>query len=327
MSYNVKDRKLIIRIATRKSPLALWQANFIADKLIATHPDLRVELVPMVTQGDILLDSPLSKIGGKGLFVKQLEAALLNHDADIAVHSIKDMPAELPVGLTLATICKRDDVRDAFVSNRYNSLNELPPNAIVGTSSLRRQCQLKAAFPDIAIRDLRGNVGTRLAKLDDNQYDAIILAAAGLKRLGLKDRIKQYIDTDLILPAVGQGAIGIETRANDQSILALLAPLDDADTRLAVLAERAMNNQLQGGCQVPIACYSQIEEIPPASCGSNDKRLTLQGLVGSLDGKQIVRATVSGSANSAEKLGIALANDLIDIGAKSILSTILHENR
>lgn len=304
-----------IRIATRKSPLALWQANYVKQQLLAIHQNLTVELIPMVTKGDILLDSPLSKIGGKGLFVKQLEQAILNNEADIAVHSIKDIPVHFPDGLKLATICKRDDVRDAFISNQYDNLEQLPHGAIVGTSSLRRQCQLRARYPHLHIKDLRGNVGTRLTKLDNHEYDAIILASVGLKRLALQDRIKQYIDTDLILPAVGQGAIGIETRADDKSILTLLAPLDDKKSRICIQAERAMNQRLQGGCQVPIACYSQIQ----------DDALFLQGLVGQTDGSQIIKANLSGTPNQSEQLGYELADLLLENGAKAILQELNSE--
>ncbi|MFQ1017356.1 hydroxymethylbilane synthase [Gilliamella sp. BG7] len=301
-----------IRIATRKSPLALWQANFVKQQILAHHPNLTVELIPMVTKGDVLLDSPLSKIGGKGLFVKQLEQAILNNEADIAVHSIKDIPAEFPEGLTLATICKRDDVRDSFISNKYSNIDELPNGAIIGTSSLRRQCQLRAKYPHLQIKDLRGNVGTRLAKLDNQQYDAIILASAGLKRLALEDRIKQYIDTNLILPAVGQGAIGIETRSDDKQILEILSVLDDKHSRVCIEAERAMNKALQGGCQVPIACYSQL----------NNNILSLQGLVGRIDGSKIIKVALEGSITEAEKLGQELAKRLLDQGAKTILKEL-----
>ncbi|MCO6553033.1 MAG: hydroxymethylbilane synthase [Gilliamella sp.] len=301
-----------IRIATRKSPLALWQANFVKQQILANHPNLTVELIPMVTKGDVLLDSPLSKIGGKGLFVKQLEQAILNNEADIAVHSIKDIPAEFPEGLTLATICKRDDVRDSFISNKYSNIDELPNGAIIGTSSLRRQCQLRAKYPHLQIKDLRGNVGTRLAKLDNKQYDAIILASAGLKRLALEDRIKQYIDTNLILPAVGQGAIGIETRSDDKQILEILSVLDDKHSRVCIEAERAMNKALQGGCQVPIACYSQL----------NNNILSLQGLVGRIDGSKIIKVALEGSITEAEKLGQELAKRLLDQGAKTILKEL-----
>lgn len=301
-----------IRIATRRSPLALWQANFVKQNLLLAHKNLTVELIPMMTQGDIILDSPLAKIGGKGLFVKQLEQAILTNQADIAVHSIKDIPAQFPEGLTLATICQRDDVRDAFISNHYSNLDELPNGAIVGTSSLRRQCQLRANYPHLQIKDLRGNVGTRLAKLDNQEYDAIILASVGLKRLDLQDRIKQYIDISSILPAVGQGAIGIETRANDKPLLDILSVLDDKNSRICIQAERAMNKALQGGCQVPIACYSQL----------NNDILSLQGLVGSIDGSKIIKATVEGSINDPEKLGQTLAEHLLKQGAKSILQEL-----
>ena len=301
-----------IRIATRKSPLALWQANFIKKQLTDIHKDLTVELIPMVTKGDMILDSPLAKIGGKGLFVKQLEQALLDNTADIAVHSIKDIPAQFPEGLMLATICQRDDVRDALIANQYQSLDDLPQGAIVGTSSLRRQCQLRAKYPHLKIADLRGNVGTRLAKLDNQEYHAIILAAVGLKRLGLQERIKQYITTDLILPAVGQGAIGIETRSNDKTILKLLAPLDDKNSRICIQAERAMNQALQGGCQVPIACYSQL---------TNDS-LSLNGLVGSIDGSKIIKVSVSGTATQPEALGQQLASALLAKGADKILAEL-----
>ena len=302
-----------IRIATRKSPLALWQANFVKQNLLLAHKDLTVELIPMVTQGDIILDSPLSKIGGKGLFVKQLEQAILNNEADIAVHSIKDIPAQFPEGLMLATICQRDEVRDAFVANKYASLNDLPEGAIVGTSSLRRQCQLRSHFPHLIIKNLRGNVGTRLNKLDDEQYDAIILASVGLKRLSLEHRITQYIDTDLMLPAVGQGAIGIESRTDDKQILDIISVLDDKKSRACIQAERAMNNALQGGCQVPIAGY----------CRLNNDELVLQGLVGRVDGSKIIKQQITGFINEAESLGEKLAKQLLNQGADLILTELL----
>lgn len=302
-----------IRIATRKSPLALWQANFVKQNLLLAHKDLTVELIPMVTQGDIILDSPLSKIGGKGLFVKQLEQAILNNEADIAVHSIKDIPAQFPEGLMLAAICQRDEVRDAFVANKYASLNDLPKGAIVGTSSLRRQCQLRSHYPHLIIKDLRGNVGTRLNKLDDGQYDAIILASVGLKRLSLEHRITQYIDTDLMLPAVGQGAIGIESRTDDKQILDIISVLDDKKSRVCIQAERAMNNALQGGCQVPIAGY----------CRLNNDELTLQGLVGRVDGSKIIKQQITGFINEAESLGEKLAKQLLNQGADLILTELL----
>ena len=302
-----------IRIATRKSPLALWQANFVKQNLLLAHKDLKVELIPMVTQGDIILDSPLSKIGGKGLFVKQLEQAILNNEADIAVHSIKDIPAQFPEGLMLAAICQRDEVRDAFVANKYASLNDLPEGAIVGTSSLRRQCQLRSHYPHLIIKDLRGNVGTRLNKLDDGQYDAIILASVGLKRLSLEHRITQYIGTDLMLPAVGQGAIGIESRTDDKQILDIISVLDDKESRACIQAERAMNNALQGGCQVPIAGY----------CRLNNDELTLQGLVGRVDGSKIIKQQITGFINEAESLGEKLAKQLLNQGADLILTELL----
>ena len=302
-----------IRIATRKSPLALWQANFVKQNLLLAHKDLTVELIPMVTQGDIILDSPLSKIGGKGLFVKQLEQAILNNEADIAVHSIKDIPAQFPEGLMLAAICQRDEVRDAFVANKYTNLNDLPEGAIVGTSSLRRQCQLRSHFPHLIIKDLRGNVGTRLNKLDDGQYDAIILASVGLKRLSLEHRITQYIDTYLMLPAVGQGAIGIESRTDDKQILDIITVLDDKKSRACIQAERAMNNALQGGCQVPIAGY----------CRLNNDELMLQGLVGRVDGSKIIKQQITGFINEAESLGEKLAKQLLNQGADLILTELL----
>ena len=256
-----------LKIATRQSPLALWQANYVKDRLQQQYPDLTVELVPMVTKGDVILDSPLAKIGGKGLFVKELENALLNKEADIAVHSMKDVPMQFPEGLGLAVICQREDPRDAFVSHSYRTFTELPQGAVVGTSSLRRQCQLKALRPDLDIRSLRGNVGTRLSKLDNGDYDAIILASAGLIRLGLADRIASFIDIEQSLPAAGQGAVGIECRTDDVQVQALLAPLADAETTYCVRAERAMNNHLQGGCQVPIGGYASHYSRRRQKCG------------------------------------------------------------
>lgn len=302
----------LIRIATRKSALALWQAEFVKAKLQHFHPLLQVELVPMSTQGDKILDTPLAKIGGKGLFVKELETAILEGRADIAVHSMKDVPVEFPEGLQLQTICEREDPRDAFVSNNFASLDELPAGAVVGTSSLRRQCQLKAKRPDLQIRDLRGNVNTRLAKLDAGEYDAIILAAAGLIRLGFADRIRTHLPVEQSLPANGQGAVGIECRSNDSAIHALLAPLEHLPTRQAVLAERAMNRRLQGGCQVPIGAFAVHQ----------GDQLWLRGLVGSLDGQQILHAEVTGSASDAEALGLQLAEQLLQQGAAAILKAV-----
>ena len=240
-----------LRIATRKSQLAMWQAEYVRDRLMAAHSGLEVELVPLSTKGDKILDTPLSKIGGKGLFVKELEDAMLDGRADIAVHSMKDVPVEFPDGLGLAVICEREDPRDAFVSNHYDSIDDLPQGAVLGTCSLRRQAQVRERRPDLKIVDLRGNVNSRLAKLDDGQFDAIILAAAGLKRLGFDDRIRRAMPPEESLPAVGQGAVGIECRLDDVRTIEFLQCLKHDDTTTRVLAERAMNNRLEGGCQVP----------------------------------------------------------------------------
>ena len=301
-----------LKIATRQSPLALWQANYVKDSLQQLYPDLTVELVPMVTKGDVILDSPLAKIGGKGLFVKELENALLNKEADIAVHSMKDVPMQFPEGLGLAVICKREDPRDAFVSNSYRTFAELPQGAVVGTSSLRRQCQLKALRPDLDIRSLRGNVGTRLSKLDNGDYDAIILASAGLIRLGLADRIASFIEVEQSLPAAGQGAVGIECRTDDVQVKQLLAPLADAETTCCVLAERAMNNRLQGGCQVPIGGYAVLQQ----------GQLYLRALVGDVDGSQIIRAEGKSGVENADVLGVQIAEQLLAQGADKILQSI-----
>ena len=301
-----------LKIATRQSPLALWQANYVKDRLQQLYPDLTIELVPMVTKGDVILDSPLAKIGGKGLFVKELENALLNKEADIAVHSMKDVPMQFPEGLGLAVICQREDPRDAFVSHSYRTFAELPQGAVVGTSSLRRQCQLKALRPDLDIRSLRGNVGTRLSKLDNGDYDAIILASAGLIRLGLADRIASFIDVEQSLPAAGQGAVGIECRTDDAQVQALLAPLADAETTYCVLAERAMNNHLQGGCQVPIGGYAVLQQ----------GQLYLRALVGDIDGSRIIRAEGKSPVENAEALGVQIAEQLLAQGADKILQAI-----
>ncbi|MBS4691913.1 hydroxymethylbilane synthase [Aeromonas veronii] len=301
-----------LKIATRKSPLALWQANFVKDRLEALHPQLQVELVPMSTQGDKILDTPLAKVGGKGLFVKELETAMLEGRADIAVHSMKDVPVEFPEGLGLHTICEREDPRDAFVSNRFKAIAELPQGAVVGTSSLRRQCQLRAARPDLVIRDLRGNVNTRLAKLDAGEYDAIILAAAGLKRLEMAHRITAFIEPEQSLPANGQGAVGIECRLDDVELHALLAPLEHTETRARVLTERAMNRALQGGCQVPIGAYALVE----------GEQIWLRGLVGSPDGTQVIRDEIRGPLADGEALGEQLAQRLLAAGADEILAEV-----
>lgn len=301
-----------LKIATRQSPLALWQANYVKDRLQQLYPDLIIELVPMVTKGDVILDSPLAKIGGKGLFVKELENALLTKEADIAVHSMKDVPMQFPEGLGLAVICQREDPRDAFVSHSYRTFAELPQGAVVGTSSLRRQCQLKALRPDLDIRSLRGNVGTRLSKLDNGDYDAIILASAGLIRLGLADRIASFIDVEQSLPAAGQGAVGIECRTDDMQVQALLAPLADAETTYCVRAERAMNNHLQGGCQVPIGGYAVLQQ----------GQLYLRALVGDIDGSRIIRAEGKSAVENAEVLGVKIAEQLLAQGADKILQAI-----
>lgn len=306
-----------IRIATRKSALALWQAEHVKARLESAHPGLRVSLVPMVSRGDKLLDSPLSKIGGKGLFVKELETALLENQADIAVHSMKDVPMDFPEGLGLYCICEREDPRDAFVSNQFDSLDALPEGSIVGTSSLRRQAQLLARRPDLQIRFLRGNVNTRLAKLDAGEYDAIILAAAGLIRLGFEARIRSRISVEDSLPAGGQGAVGIECRSSDAEIHALLAPLNHNDTARRVIAERALNKHLNGGCQVPIACYAELQ----------GEQLWLRGLVGQTDGALLLRADAHAPASDAEQLGVAVAEALLAQGAQSILDQVYGEHQ
>lgn len=304
-----------IRIATRQSALALWQAEYVKSRLLQMHEGLTVSLLPMVSRGDKLLDAPLAKIGGKGLFVKELETALLEHQADIAVHSMKDVPMAFPDGLGLYAICEREDPRDAFVSNRYSSLEDLPPGCIVGTSSLRRQAQLLARRPDLEIRFLRGNVNTRLAKLDANDYDAIILAAAGLIRLGFAERIRSFITPEDSLPAGGQGAVGIECRTDDADVQALLRPLHDDDTACCVLAERALNRHLNGGCQVPIACYALLQ----------DDLLWLRGLVGQPDGSRLLTAEAKAPRQDAERLGIQVAEMLLQQGAGDILAAVYGE--
>ncbi|MDO6620728.1 MULTISPECIES: hydroxymethylbilane synthase [unclassified Shewanella] len=305
----------VIRIATRKSPLAMWQAEFVKAELERIHSDLTVELLPMSTKGDVILDTPLAKVGGKGLFVKELEVAMLENRADIAVHSMKDVPVDFPEGLGLQVICEREDPRDAFVSNTYKTIEELPQGAVVGTSSLRRQCQIRAARPDLVIKDLRGNVGTRLAKLDSGDYDAIILAAAGLIRLKLDERIASFISAEDSLPANGQGAVGIECRMNDERVKALLAPLEHLETRYRVFAERAMNMRLEGGCQVPIGAYAEID----------GDSLHLRGLVGNPDGSQIIEGNVTGLKTDAVALGEQLAEDLLSRGAKTILDAVYNQ--
>ncbi|WP_340622105.1 hydroxymethylbilane synthase [Xenorhabdus siamensis] len=305
-----------IRIATRQSPLAMWQARYVQKQLEHFHPELKVVLVPMITRGDVILDTPLAKVGGKGLFVKELELAMLENRADIAVHSMKDVPVEFPEGLGLVTICERDDPRDAFVSVEYASLDELPTGSIVGTSSLRRQCQLRQLRPDLVIRDLRGNVGTRLSKLDNGDYDAIILATAGLKRLGLEERIRMPLAPELLLPAVGQGAVGIECRLNDTQTRELLAPLNHQRTETCVLAERAMNTRLEGGCQVPIGSYAIWQ----------DSNIWLRALVGAPDGSTIIRGERIIRSEEARQAGVSLAEELLEKGARQILADVYQRN-
>ena len=302
----------IIRIATRTSPLALWQAEHVAARLKALHPSLDVELVGMTTRGDKILDSPLSRIGGKGLFVKELEVGMLEGLADIAVHSMKDVPMEFPEGLQLAVIMEREDPRDAFVSNTYASLADLSAGAIIGTCSLRRQMQLLACYPELKTKDLRGNINTRLAKLDNGEYDAIILAAAGLIRMQFKERITSYLSPEQSLPAVGQGAIGIECRSNDPRVENLIAPLIHPETLLRVRAERAMNQRLNGGCQVPIAGFAEL----------NGSQLYMRGLLGYPDGSALFRAELTGSMQEPEALGISIAESLLAQGGDKILKAL-----
>jgi hydroxymethylbilane synthase len=302
--------KRTLKIATRKSPLALWQADHVKSKLELYHDDLIVELVEMTTKGDQILNSPLSKIGGKGLFIKELETGILNGKADIAVHSMKDVPYELPIDFEIGAILERENPFDAFVSNNFNTIDDLPNGARVGTCSMRRMVQIKAKRPDLHILDLRGNVNTRLRKLDDGEYDAIILACAGLIRLGFEDRIKQQIPEKIILPAVGQGAVGIEIRANDIEVKEILYPLIDIETTIRVEAERAMNARLEGGCSVAIAAYSNID----------NNEIVITGLVGSVKTGEILKRDISGPTDQAEKLGKALAEELISLGAMDILN-------
>lgn len=301
-----------LKIATRKSPLALWQANFVKAALENHHKNLSVELVSMSTKGDRILDTPLAKVGGKGLFVKELEVAMLDGRADLAVHSMKDVPMAFPDGLDLMVIAEREDPRDAFVSNHYQTLDDLPQGAVVGTSSLRRQCQLRAKRPDLVIKDLRGNVGSRLGKLDDGQYDAIILASAGLIRLEVFSRIASYIEPEVILPAAGQGAVGIECRIDDNKTQGLITIIEDRETTLRVKAERAMNERLQGGCQVPIGAFAEIE----------GNEIRLRGLVGSVDGSVLLQDEIKGDVADPEKLGIELAERLLAAGADKILQEV-----
>lgn len=302
----------MLRIATRESPLALWQAHHVKARLEQAHPGLGVELLPMTTSGDQLLSTSLANVGGKGLFVKELEQAMLEGRADLAVHSMKDVPARQPEGLVLSAFLSGEDPRDAFVSNRYARLADLPQGAVVGTSSLRRQTQLRALRPDVVVRDLRGNVGTRLRKLDEGQYDAILLAAAGLMRLGLEARIRERLDVAQFIPAIGQGIIGIECRADDTQTQSLLRPLHDEASAIRLAAERSLNARLGGACQVPVAGHAVLD------AGT----LRLNALVGAPDGSRLVRDHISGPVGSASDLGSTLAQRLIAAGAGEILAAL-----
>ncbi|TCS73362.1 hydroxymethylbilane synthase [Sulfuritortus calidifontis] len=300
-------------IATRESQLALWQAEHIRARLMALHEGLQVELLGMTTQGDQILDSPLSRIGGKGLFVKELEQAMAEGRADLAVHSMKDVPMVLPEGFVLTAITEREDPRDALVSNRYKRLAELPAGAVVGTSSLRRQAQIRARFPQLKIETLRGNVNTRLRKLDEGQYDAIVLAAAGLKRLELGHRISALLAPEESLPAVGQGALGIEIRSDRPDLVQLLAPLADATTSACVRAERELGRVLQGGCQAPIGGHAVVAE----------GRLHLRGFVSDLEGVRFYRAEAMGDMAEPEALGRQVAEALLKQGADKVMAELL----
>ncbi|MCE5195117.1 MAG: hydroxymethylbilane synthase [Nitrospiraceae bacterium] len=309
----MKQKKIVI--GTRGSKLALWQAEWIKSELLKLYPELKIELNKIKTTGDKILDVPLAKVGGKGLFVKEIEEALLRGDADLAVHSMKDVPTDFPKGLHLAVITKREDPRDAFIS-KMRSFKDLPHGATVGTSSLRRASQLLSIRPDLKIEQLRGNLDTRLRKLDEGKFDAIILAAAGVKRLGWSDRITELIEPSISLPAIGQGAVGIECRIDDEFINKIIAPLNHEDTSICVRAERACLKKLEGGCQVPIAAYAKIIS----------SRIVMDGLVGSVTGDRIIKTHIEGNTQDAEKLGLKLAEDLLLQGAKKILDEVYGQN-
>jgi len=302
-----------LTIATRESPLAMWQAAFVRDALQRAHPGLVVELLGVTSRADQMLDAPLAKIGGKGLFVKELENALLDGRADIAVHSIKDLPMEFPPGLELAAVCEREDPSDAFVSNRFEGAAALPAGSVVGTSSLRRECQLRARRPDLEVKFLRGNGNTRLRKLDQGEFDGIILASAGLLRLGFAERIRERVTIADSLPAVGQGALGIELRTGDTEARRLVSALHHSRSAVCVAAERAMNRRLEGGCQVPIAGYAEW-------AGATE--IHLRGLVGRPDGSQVLRAEAHGHADDAQRLGERVAESLLSQGAGAILDAV-----
>ena len=302
----------VARIGTRTSQLALWQANYVRDALLSGRPGLQVELVEIISEGDKTLDIPLSRAGGKGLFLKELEIALLEREIDLAVHSMKDVTVGLPEGLHIPVYCAGEDPRDALVSNKFGCLDELPEGAVVGTCSLRRQCQIKARYPWLQLKNLRGNVNSRLQKLDSGLYDAIVLAVAGLKRLGMQQRIAQIIPASICLPAVGQGVVGIECRVDDVDIHRLILPLNDARSATRTLAERAANEKIGGGCHVPVAFH----------CEQAGQWLTLRGLVGEPDGSGVLRCRRRGPVSDAVQLGIEVAQDLIAQGAGDILGRV-----
>jgi hydroxymethylbilane synthase len=301
-----------IRIGTRASALALWQAEWVKSELEKKYPGTSVTLTKIKTTGDKILDVPLAKVGGKGLFVKEIEEAMLENEIDIAVHSMKDVPTFFPDGLHLSCITKREDPRDALLTRDKVKFKDLPKGANVGTSSLRRQAQLMNVRPDFVIHQLRGNVDTRLRKLKEGQYDAIILAAAGVKRLGLAENVSEYIDPEISLPAIGQGALGIECRVDDRELNDMISFFNHADTRTCVTGERALLRRLEGGCQVPIACYGEMK----------GGKLHLTGLVGSVDGKRIIKDAIDGDPEKAEKLGVTLAEKLLSRGADVILREV-----
>jgi hydroxymethylbilane synthase len=321
----MKKNKVVI--GTRGSKLALWQAEWVKAELQRMNPGLDVELNKIKTTGDKILDVPLAQVGGKGLFVKEIEEALLRGEADLAVHSMKDVPTEFPEGLHLAVICEREDPRDVFIAPvqgskpRVQSFRELPQGATIGTSSLRRACQLLSVRPDLRIIQLRGNLETRIRKLDEGQFDAIILAAAGVKRLGWEQRITEVIGPEVSLPAIGQGAIGIECRIGDEFINTLIAPLNHAETAVCVRAERALLKRLQGGCQVPIAAHARIERRAENKEAAREV-LVLDGLVGSVNGDRIIKDHLEGRPEDGESMGIRLAEMLLAKGADKILSEV-----
>jgi hydroxymethylbilane synthase len=305
-----KDRLLL---GTRGSPLAVWQAEWVKQRLLEIHHGIEIDLIKISTKGDRILDSTLAKIGGKGLFVKEIEEALISHKIDLAVHSVKDMTSEFPPGLILTAICEREDPRDALICRQAESAADLPEQARIGTSSLRRKSQILHRWPKSQIVELRGNVGTRLKKLETEKLDAVVMAAAALVRMGWTKRVTHYFSPRELLPAAGQGALGIETRADDQETRELLDPLDHEESRIAVMAERAFLELLEGGCQVPMAAYARVES----------GIINIEGLIASLDGKEVIRDKMSGPARDPEKLGRNLAETLLEQGGDKILREVL----